>query len=502
MYIFQNAIQNLLRNKGRNLMMATIILVVIVSSVVALVIYNTADGVINEYKSRFGSEVSLAPNMQKVIEEAQSTGIMQRPSIPAEQLIAFSNSDYLLKTNMTASGRGWSDDLEAIDADVGGGGGPTLAFGPGVDPADMPQTRQYFFRLLANQYSDFENGNRELTEGSVFPEKTGECLISQELLENNGLSLGDSITMYSDVNDPGNAPGEETYYDITFTLNIVGTYLDLTDEYASNMMENAFANRRNEVFMYFNDLANEVKDNMMGIEVDATFYLKSPDLLEAFTAELRAKGLDDLFDVTTDEASYQSIVSPDEAMKSFSLTFVIIVLVFGAIIIALLASLAVRERKYEIGVLRAMGMKKSKVALGLWSETVAITALCLVLGLVIGGFAAQPITNILLDQQVEAAEQAQNSAMQAMPGGPGGSGGSGPVMIQAVQGGGPVTSGPGPGFMAQTSAERITSIDVSISLTTILQMIAIALLLTSIAGLIATRMITKYEPMKILMERN
>ncbi|WP_438940338.1 hypothetical protein [Lacrimispora defluvii] len=28
-----------------------------------------------------------------------------------------------------------------------------------------------------------------------------------------------------------------------------------------------------------------------------------------------------------------------------------------------------RERKYEIGVLRAMGMKKGKVALGLWTWT-------------------------------------------------------------------------------------------------------------------------------------
>jgi len=501
MYIIQNAMQNLMRNKGRNLMMAAIIFVVIVSSVVALMIYNTADGVINDYKSRFGSEVSLTPNMEKLMEAAQNTGVLQRPTIPAEQLIAFADSDYLLSANLTASGKGWSDDLKAIDEDRGGGGGPMLAVGPGGGPAnmpdEMPEMRQYFFRLMSNQFDDFENGNRELTEGSSFPQNSGECLISQELLENSGLKIGDSITMYSDLIEPGGGPGNETYHDIVFKLKIVGTYLDLTDEYANNMMENAFSNRRNEVFMYFNDLASEVQEGMLGIDVNATFYLKSPDLLDAFAAELKTKGLEDAFDVTTDEASYQAIVKPVEAMKGISLTFVIIVLVFGAIIIALLSSLAVRERKYEIGVLRAMGMKKGKVALGLWTETITVTALCLVLGLVIGGLAAQPVTNILLDQQVQAAEEAQSAAMPGPAGavtmqGGGPQGSSGPVMIGMPIG----------GFIGQSSAETITSIDVSIGLDTILQIIVIALLLTSIAGLIATRQITKYEPMKILMERN
>ncbi|MCL2528810.1 MAG: FtsX-like permease family protein [Coriobacteriia bacterium] len=501
MYIFQNAMQNLLRNKGRNLMTAAIIFVVIVSSVVALMIYNTSNGVINDYKSRFGSEVSLTPNMEKIIEATQTTGALVRPTIPAEQLIAFADSEHLLSANLAASGKGWSDDLKAIDGEKGGGGGPMLSAGPGGGPANMPdgmpELRQYFFRLLANQYDDFENGNRELTEGSAFPEKPGECLISQELLENSGLKIGDTIVMNSDLINPGSGPGDESYHDIVFRLTIVGTYLDLTDEYANSMMENAFSNRRNEVFMYFNDLASEVKEGLMGIDVGATYYLKSPELLSAFTAELRAKGLEDVFDVTTNEASYQAIVGPVEAMRGISLTFVIIVLIFGAIIIALLSSLAVRERKYEIGVLRAMGMKKGKVALGLWAETLTITALCLVLGLAVGGLAAQPVTNLLLNQQVEAAEQAQAAATPDPPGavtvqGGGPQGVGGPIMI-----GGPIA-----GFIGQSSAEKITNIDVGIGLNTVVQIIVIALLLTSIAGLIATRQITKYEPMKILMERN
>ncbi|MFU2108463.1 FtsX-like permease family protein [Paenibacillus larvae] len=43
-----------------------------------------------------------------------------------------------------------------------------------------------------------------------------------------------------------------------------------------------------------------------------------------------------------------------------SVTYIVIVLVLGAVILILLSSIAIRERKYEIGVLRAIGMKKGK----------------------------------------------------------------------------------------------------------------------------------------------
>jgi putative ABC transport system permease protein len=51
------------------------------------------------------------------------------------------------------------------------------------------------------------------------------------------------------------------------------------------------------------------------------------------------------------------------------------------------------------------------------------------------------------------------------------------------------------------SQETLTSMDVSLGWDTLLEIIAVALLLSTIAGVIATVQITKYEPIKILMER-
>ena len=48
MYILQNAAKNIGRNKGRNILIGVIILVIIATSAIALIINNTANGIINK----------------------------------------------------------------------------------------------------------------------------------------------------------------------------------------------------------------------------------------------------------------------------------------------------------------------------------------------------------------------------------------------------------------------------------------------------------------------
>lgn len=487
MYIIKNALQNLVRNRGRNLMMGGIIFVIIVSVVTALMINNTASGVISDYKTRFGSEVNITPNMQRVQEAARKnntggTFSMQQPKISPEDLIHFGDSDYLLSTTYTATSKGSSEQLKPIDKEKGAGGGPSLS-GNREDGTFSEELigKQYYHKITAGDYTDFENGLRTLTDGSKYPENKSECIISEELLTNSGLEIGDKIKVSSALEELGSEPEDTDYTDIEWEMTIVGTYTDITDEYSDGMMESAYTNRRNEILTTFETLSEKIVDGLMGIEVDAVYFLKNPDFLDAFTAEVKAKGLESVFDVTTDSSSYNKVVGPVEGLKSISLTFVIIVLVFGEIILALLSSIAIRERKYEIGVLRAMGMKKLKVLAGLWCETLVITAICLTLGLGIGGLVAQPVTNAMLEQQVAAAEEAADNN-NALP----------PGASLSQSGADPDSS----------TSQPLKNLDISLEFITILEIIGIALLLSSLSGIIATRKIVKYEPIKILMERN
>ena len=203
--------------------------------------------------------------------------------------------------------------------------------------------------------------------------------------------------------------------------------------------------------------------------VDATYYLKSPDMLSRFEAELRAKGLPDDYGVKTDESSLEHMVEPVENLKSLSFTFLIIIFVLGAVIMLLLSVIAVRERKYEIGVLRAMGMKKKKIALGLWTETIVITCICFVIGMGVGTVLSQPVSDSMMAGQMQSSASGASTLADRLNDG------------ESIQ---------------------IENINISIDGITALEIFGVSLLLASIAGIISVSRITKYEPIKILMERN
>jgi len=194
----------------------------------------------------------------------------------------------------------------------------------------------------------------------------------------------------------------------------------------------------------------DIRENRTSINgIEAIYYLNHPDMIGNFEDELRNKGLPNNYSVVSEATSFENVAGHLESLQSLMLTFLIIVLVLGAFIITLLSVISIRERKYEIGVLLAMGMKKRKVALGMWIEILAITCMCFVLGMGAGAMLSQPISDLIL------AEQANS-----------------------------------------------INVNVSVNILTAMQILGVSLLLASIAGIISISRITKCEPIKILMERN
>ena len=498
MYILYNAGKNISRNKGRNILMGVIILAIIATSAVALIINNTAGGIIDNYKDRFSSEVSISPNMDKVRDEAMANASgdgpirIQMPQIPPEQYVAFGKSEFLQEAHYTSSVPVNSTDIRPIDEDKGGGGN-NMRIMQRVDGTNSASSNggEYYANLFGYNFTpdDFTNGNRQIAEGNL-PENDNECIISRDLLENSGLKIGDTITLTGTLRDSSAMFGDEDIEtcDISYTLIIVGYYDDATSEYNNDFMQNAFTNRRNEILTTINTVISQMQDGFGGIGVSAQYYLKSPDMLNAFAAELYAKGLEAKFDVTTDEDSYNTIVKPVEGLKSITYVFLIVVLLLGMIILLLLSSIAIRERKYEIGVLRAMGMKKRGVAFGLLSEVIMITVVCLILGLSVGVAVAQPVSDMLLENQLNQLESQNNNMAYGPMGGI--RTGQGVAMMGARLG--------GPG---STPAEALKSMDVSMSAATIGEIILVSLLLAVFASVAGITHITRYEPIKILSER-
>ena len=459
MYILQNALKNVVRNRGRNILMGAIIFAIIATTVVTLIINNTTSGIIDDYRNRFGSQVKISVDVEKWrASGAQTAGF---PQITPQQSIDFANSEYIKEYIMQIMIGVASENMKGKDE---GGGGNRLPSG------DDEMIMSQFY--LTNLFFDFENGLRGIEDGRMV-EGINECMVSQVFAEINNLSVNDIITLYASLHNADGTSRRKIQYNLT----VVGIYFDYTEEYPG-VVQMPTANRRNEILTMTDTIFEPVREGESGMSVTTTYFLKKPAMITAFEAEVREKGLSEFLSVETDEKGYNSIVGPVEGLKSISITFMVIVLVLGAIILMLLSSIAVRERKYEVGVLRAMGLKKGKVALGLWLEMVAITCICLCLGLVIGTIIAQPVSDMLLAGQIEAA----NAAGSGFPAGT-------------------IASTDGSSLLAN-SLSTLDTLDVSLGINTILQIIGIALLLASAAGLAAISKITKYEPIKILMERN
>jgi putative ABC transport system permease protein len=398
--------------------------------------------------------------------------------------------------NYTASiGVFKSDEIKPIDEEKGGGGAMMRGIvNNGVNSSS--DDGQYYAQLFGYNFTpeEFTNGSRKIAEGR-FPENDGECILSRDLLSNSGLNIGDTITLKSSLREIGSEmplPGEErddsTDLQISYTLKIVGFYDDVTDEYANDFMQNAYFNRRNEIITTLDTVISQIQDGYSGISVGASYYLKNPDMLDSFASELYAKGLDHKFDVTTDEGSYNAIVKPVLGLKGITYVFLGVVLILGAVILILLSSIAIRERKYEIGVLRAMGMKKNKVAAGLLTEIITIAVVCLILGLGTGIMAAQPISDMLLQNQLEQLESESGDTA------------FGPGVMRPI-GGAAVMGAKIGGSGMRSPAEALKEMDVNLNGLTIVEIICISLLLAIAASIAGITHITKYEPIKILSDR-
>lgn len=263
MYIQQHAFSNILRNRGRNILVGAIILVIATATVTALMINSASSGIIDDYRGRFASEVVLMANMERLRERAMAgyTGGRIRispPTIPADQYLAFGESEHLHGSFYTAAiGVNSIVQLTVVDARLGGGLDRPERILPGISE---PQPR-YTMKLLGNQFGEFAEGIRATAEGRM-PENPNECIISIDLAELNGLAVGDTLHLTSHLTDE-NSDAHSIYYSLT----IAGTYYDATDEYAVGAQRNAYTNRRNEVLTGYETVVATLQPGFRGMQL-------------------------------------------------------------------------------------------------------------------------------------------------------------------------------------------------------------------------------------------
>lgn len=558
MYIIKNAFKSVMRSKGRNVLIGIIVLVISVSACIGLSIRNAAE----EARESTLEGISVTAQIS-VDRSSMMSGMMEnmkpgadggRPSfdrdsfmesmnaveeLTVEEMETYAELDMVKSFyyTMSVSMDGPEDDsFEAVSntasdeedeeeesTDSGmmpgfGGGMPGFGGGnKGFRPGSMGEQGDF---TLTGYSSDeamlgFLDGTCTITDGTVFEEGTKEyhCIITDELATYNDVSVGDKIV----VTNPNNE--EESY-----ELEVVGIYNNSQSTVTTGGMMQGFStssDAANQIYMSYNALndlvavsaenAEETTDEETGItrttalpgQTSGTYVFATVEDYENFSEKVYEAGLSEDYTVSSSDISkYESSLIPLENLSRMSMYFLLVVFAIGGVILVVLNIFNVRERKYEVGVLTAIGMKKWKVSMQFITETLLVTIVFVVIGGGIGAVTSVPVTNSLLASQIEAQQTQIDNDGEAfgrdtnfdrgqMPGGmPGNMPGNMPDM------------GNFPSRFMGDAANYVQEVTTATDFGVLLQLLGIGVLLSLVASAASVIFITRYDPLRILANRD
>ena len=83
MYLIGHALKNIVRNKGRYLLIGTVLIVMLASITVSAMIHFTTTAVIDDYSDRFSASVYFTPDLRKLfaLMEPDENGMYHNPEV-------------------------------------------------------------------------------------------------------------------------------------------------------------------------------------------------------------------------------------------------------------------------------------------------------------------------------------------------------------------------------------------------------------------------------------
>ncbi|RYQ03900.1 ABC transporter permease [Bifidobacterium pseudolongum subsp. globosum] len=241
----------------------------------------------------------------------------------------------------------------------------------------------------ANEYGTFK-----VVEGNKlnYQDVTArDVLISQELAKKNNLKVGSTIT----VGNPANA--KTTY---TFTVGGIYTYTDIPQGVQGDDAQFAKDNRNNVIYTSYYDFAASGLDTTEGTgwavpDINIVFTLANPQAYEQFKSALKPD-LPEGFAVSSPTIdAYNHSLEPLDKLANTTKVMLICLWSIGGALALLLTLLEACPRREEIGYGLAVGVTKSRMAWQFMVEILLQTVVGVALGLLIGGWTANPLATQL-----------------------------------------------------------------------------------------------------------
>lgn len=386
--MIKNALLSLKKNIGKTILLFVIIVVITNLVIAGLSIQSATQKSMDQIRSSLGNDVTLSVDFRNMMKNREpGEAVSNETSLTTTMADSLKDLKYVESYNYQISTSADSDSISAVETESDNSNNQQDTNKPNDQPKQA--SNQGDFTISANttmEYLDsFTNSNYTLTDGRLLTSddaNTNNCVIETNLASDNDLSVGDTFTITTIVND-------ET---IIQELTIVDIYE------IQSINEIGGAHFNNPVNTIYTDLS--VGQTLTGSSENITsaiYYLDDPENAKAFV-ELAKKKSDidfDTFSLDANNLLHQQNASSLESMQSFAKMFVWIVVIAGSAILCLILALTIRNRYYEIGVLLSLGQSKVKIIAQQLIEIGLITVVAFVISLGTGQLTSHYMGNML-----------------------------------------------------------------------------------------------------------
>lgn len=533
MYVLKNALVSIARNKGRNILIGIIIIVISAACAITLSIRNSANKIVEAYESKYNVEATIGMDRESLMkslmgknkedgedkeknsQEEMINVFNEIEQITVEDINSYGNSEYVSSYYYVYNASMDAEDLEeATDSLVkettttttkteqfqipgGGPGGPGGGRG-NKTTTTTKKTEEIFNAKAANgaftvmgyssfeAMSDFISGNYTIIDGEVNNDFTGNgAVISEELATLNELVVGDTIKLVN--------PDDE---ELAYELVVTGIYKENTDD--ASDMTNMFSSSVNTIITNSTMVEKILADDEeFSVTVTPTFILNDIEVAELFANEVKEKGLSEYYIVTDNVDTVEGATKSISNVKTFATTFLIITLIIGGVVLLVINMINIRERKYEIGVLRTIGMKKVLVIGQFMIELLIVCLFSLLIGAGVGALSSVRVANSLLENEINNATQDYDAINQNFGGG---------MRKESSESNPPEIGRGGRGenlkLNGVVAIEQVDSMEAVVDLKVLLQLLGIGISLTIISSISACVAIARFSPLTILKERS
>jgi putative ABC transport system permease protein len=279
--------------------------------------------------------------------------------------------------------------------------------------------KAHMARFLANTDSSlheyFYLRSFSLSEGRpIGPDDRFAALISDTLARDNKLSVGSVFkASYNPESLTESMKKAIKEYDFT----VVGIY-KINSEQASvsnsaecDIQENFIFTDTAAIRSIIEDLSGNTSGGKMTTFTNgASFFVKDPGKLERIVSSLSGiPGYDwDSYKIVENNKAYNDSAVPLERMSGLLTTLMLVIIAVSVAMLSLILVMWMKDRKYEIGILLSIGIKKTGIIAQHVLENLIVALIAFIIAWGVSGFASDRIGGMLLGNITEETQAEEN----------------------------------------------------------------------------------------------